>query len=84
MTQSNCTLLLVRHAHNGMAGRFCGHTDPPLSHQGRQQSRRNWRKSSAKRRLTHIFSSDLLRARETATYIAASVRSGDRVLAGTA
>ncbi len=69
MAQSNCTLLLVRHAHNGMAGRFCGHMDPPLSGQGRQQSR-ELAEELGQRRLTHIFSSDLLRARETASYIA--------------
>ncbi len=81
MTSSNCTLLLVRHAHNGMAGRFCGHTDPPLSHQGRKQSTK-LAEALGKRRLTHIFSSDLLRARETATRIAASSGLGIEFLPG--
>jgi len=70
MAQSNCTLLLVRHAHNGMAGRFCGHLDPPLSDLGRQQSAK-LAQELGQRRLTHIFSSDLLRARETAAFLAA-------------
>ena len=34
---ARCTLILVRHAHTDMAGRFCGHTDPPLSAEGLAQ-----------------------------------------------
>ncbi len=63
------TLILVRHAHTELAGRFCGHTDPALSAQGLAQL------SDLPRRLrtyslTHIFSSDLQRARQTADAIA--------------
>lgn len=66
----DCTILLVRHAHVEMAGRFCGSSDPPLSGQGREQSAKLVQELS-KYRLTHIFSSDRLRAQETAKYIGA-------------
>ncbi len=63
------TLVLVRHAHTAMAGRFCGISDPPLSVKGVAQL------PGLKQRLkaypiTHIFSSDLQRARQTAEAIA--------------
>ncbi|MFZ0312344.1 MAG: histidine phosphatase family protein [Candidatus Korobacteraceae bacterium] len=66
---ARCTLVLVRHAHTGMAGRFCGHSNPPLSAQGRAQL------SDLNRRLRafsldHVFSSDLERARQTAESVA--------------
>ena len=66
---SQATLLLVRHAHTAMAGRFCGVTDPPLSAKGVAQL------GGLKQRLkaypiTHMFSSDLRRARQTAGAIA--------------
>ncbi len=63
------TLILVRHAHTDMAGRFCGQIDPPLSPEGLTQlpelndRLRNYS-------LSHIFSSDLQRARQTAESIA--------------
>jgi broad specificity phosphatase PhoE len=64
-----CTLILVRHAHTDMAGRFCGHSDPPLSAKGLAQlSDLNQRLSTGS--LTHIFSSDLQRTRRTAESIA--------------
>jgi alpha-ribazole phosphatase len=66
---ARCILVLVRHAHTDMAGRFCGHIDPPLSAQGRAQL------SDLNRRLRgfsvdRIFSSDLERARQTAESVA--------------
>jgi alpha-ribazole phosphatase len=51
-----------------MAGSFCGHSDPPLSAQGRTRlpallsKLENWR-------CTQLYSSDLLRAKETAEFI---------------
>jgi broad specificity phosphatase PhoE len=63
------TILLLRHAHTEMAGRFCGQIDPPLSEQGRQQLPK-LAEGLAKYPLTHIFSSDLLRCRETANFLA--------------
>ncbi len=63
------TLILVRHAHTEMAGRFCGHSDPPLSAQGLAQLPDLDRRLS-KVSPTHIFCSDLQRARQTAEPIA--------------
>jgi broad specificity phosphatase PhoE len=63
------TLVLVRHAHTDMAGHFCGHSDPPLSAQGLAQLADLELRLSAGS-ATHIFSSDLLRARQTAEPIA--------------
>jgi len=59
------TLLLIRHAHTDMAGRFCGHSDPELSPTGRQQLSelivrlRLWP-------LARVYASDLKRAVQTA------------------
>lgn len=65
----HCTLVLVRHGHTDMAGTFCGHSDPPLSEEGRAQlSILNLRLKRYS--LRRIFSSDLRRARETADAIA--------------
>jgi alpha-ribazole phosphatase/probable phosphoglycerate mutase len=63
------TLILVRHAHTNLAGRFCGHSDPPLSEQGLAQlADLNQRLKNVSP--THIFCSDLQRARQTAEPIA--------------
>jgi alpha-ribazole phosphatase len=58
-------LLLVRHAHTEMAGRFCGQIDPPLSAEGRLQLA-GVNERLQPYRLTQVFTSDLLRARQTA------------------
>jgi broad specificity phosphatase PhoE len=63
------TLILVRHAHTGMAGRFCGQIDPPLSSEGLTQLPELDQRLNGYS-LTYIFSSDLLRARQTAGSIA--------------
>ncbi len=66
---ARCTLILVRHAHTDLAGRFCGQIDPPLSAQGLAQlPDLNQRLSTHS--LTHIFSSDLQRTLQTAEPIA--------------
>lgn len=70
-TPLDCTILLVRHAHTGMAGRFCGESDPPLSEQGREQSAM-LAEELATRPLKHIFSSDLQRSQQTAGCIAST------------
>ncbi|HEV3315941.1 MAG TPA: histidine phosphatase family protein [Candidatus Angelobacter sp.] len=63
------TLLLIRHAHTHMAGRFCGHSDPELSSIGCQQLSeivgqvRRWPVSV-------VYASDLKRAAQTAEAIA--------------
>jgi len=63
------TLLLVRHAHTLMAGRFCGHSDPELSETGQGQLpaivERVWRWP-----VSCVCASDLRRAFETAQAIA--------------
>jgi len=64
------TLILVRHAHTEMAGRFCGQIDPPLSAQGLAQLPELSEKLNGYS-FTHIFSSDLVRTRQTAGAIAA-------------
>ena len=63
------TLLLVRHAHTEMAGRFCGASDPPLSQHGIAQLA-GVNERLAAYPLIHIFSSGLKRARQTAESIA--------------
>lgn len=69
----------MRHAHTGLAGRFCGRLDPPLSEQGRRQLS-ELVKELAKYPLTHIFSSDLLRSRQTASFIAAELGPAVEIL----
>ena len=69
VVSARCTLILVRHARTDLAGRFCGHTDPPLNREGLAQL------ADLNRRLrnyplTHIFSSDLQRTRQTAESVA--------------
>ncbi|HZR27515.1 MAG TPA: histidine phosphatase family protein [Terriglobales bacterium] len=67
---SETTLLLVRHAHSTLAGRFCGHTDAALSELGEKQlpqivdDLKRWP-------ITKVYSSDLKRAYDTAAAIAA-------------
>jgi len=68
-TVSLCTLILVRHGHTDMAGRFCGQIDPPLSAQGLAQLPDMVQRLST-HSLTHIFSSDLQRTLQTAAPIA--------------
>jgi alpha-ribazole phosphatase/probable phosphoglycerate mutase len=71
MTRSSgdCRVILVRHAHTAMAGRFCGHSDPPLDEIGRQQLGELTDKLETYP-INRIYSSDLLRARQTAEPIA--------------
>ncbi len=69
LIEPTAKLLLVRHVHTEMAGRFCGHTDPAISAEGQQQLARLCR-SLREYRITQVFSSDLLRARQTAEAIA--------------
>jgi alpha-ribazole phosphatase len=66
-----CRLVLVRHAHTELAGTFCGQIDPPLSAQGLAQLPR-LKEELAGYAFTHIFSSDLQRARQTAASVAAA------------
>jgi broad specificity phosphatase PhoE len=63
------TLLLIRHAHTDMAGRFCGHSDPELSTTGRQQLSETVGKLQPWT-LSAVYTSDLKRAVQTAEAIA--------------
>ncbi len=58
-------LWLVRHGETALTAerRYCGHADPPLSERGREQARAL---ASLLPRGIPVWSSDLLRARETA------------------
>ncbi len=67
--QSN--LILLRHAETALAGTFCGATDPPLNDQGRAQLP-GLIARLAGTPLDAIYTSDLLRARQTAEAIAGS------------
>ena len=62
---------LVRHGQTAWneQGRFCGHTDIPLSTLGRRQARK-LASQLQRKPITAIYSSDLGRARETAEIIA--------------
>lgn len=68
-SRNKSTLILVRHAHTAMAGTFCGISDPPLSTQGLAQLDALNRKLQVYP-ITHIFSSQLKRAQQTAESIA--------------
>jgi broad specificity phosphatase PhoE len=63
------TLLFLRHAETDLAGTFCGATDPPLNDRGIAQLPALLR-SVADLRLDAIYTSDLLRARQTAESLA--------------
>jgi alpha-ribazole phosphatase len=66
-------VLFIRHAETEMAGRFCGHSDPDLNAQGREQLGELARALSTET-IGAIYSSDLRRAHRTAQAIA-SVRN---------
>jgi broad specificity phosphatase PhoE len=68
-SSARSTLILVRHAHTAMAGKFCGQIDPPLSAEGMAQLADLGEKLSG-HLFTNIFSSDLMRARQTAEPVA--------------
>jgi len=81
VSATRSTILLVRHAHTDMAGRFCGHADPDLSQLGQQQLQEIVQRIG-KWPFTKVYSSSLMRARRTAEAVAASrcleinIRSG--------
>jgi broad specificity phosphatase PhoE len=60
--------VLIRHGATDMAGRFCGHSDPPLNRTGRIQVERAASMLSVPK---VIYSSDLVRARLSAAILAA-------------
>jgi len=62
-------ILFIRHAETGMAGTFCGHSDPPINASGQQQVEALIAQLSNER-LDAIYCSDLRRAIETAKPLA--------------
>jgi alpha-ribazole phosphatase/probable phosphoglycerate mutase len=64
------TLLFLRHAETDLAGTFCGATDPPLNARGIAQLP-SLLTSVADLRFDAIYTSDLLRTRQTAEALAA-------------
>lgn len=66
-------IVLIRHAETDLAGRFCGHSDPPLNDKGIRQLPALVERLAAWK-YDFLYSSDLLRARQTATAI---VDNGD-------
>jgi alpha-ribazole phosphatase/probable phosphoglycerate mutase len=65
------TLLFIRHAETGMAGRFCGHSDPPVNERGYRQIA-ELLKALEDERIDAVYSSDLQRAVTTADAIASA------------
>jgi alpha-ribazole phosphatase len=62
-------ILFIRHAETDMAGTFCGHSNPPLNMRGRAQLSELLRTLNAEP-IVEVYTSDLLRAQETADVIA--------------
>jgi broad specificity phosphatase PhoE len=72
-TTSNPELLLIRHATTDLAGKLCGHLDPPLNDEGRAQAMKLV-KVLGETEIRHIYSSDLRRAVETAAPLGESLK----------
>lgn len=64
-------VLFIRHGATDLAGTFCGHSDPALNRRGKQQVAALVERLAGER-IEVVYSSDLLRARETAAAIAAA------------
>jgi broad specificity phosphatase PhoE len=65
------TLLFIRHAETDLAGRFCGHSDPPINQRGRLQIEQLL-KALERESIDAVYSSDLSRSLTTATEIASA------------
>jgi broad specificity phosphatase PhoE len=63
------TLLFIRHAETELAGRFCGHSDPPVNDRGLRQIE-ELLKTLKNERIDALYTSDLSRSRTTAEVIA--------------
>jgi len=63
------TLLFIRHAETDLAGRFCGHSDPPINERGRFQIE-HLLEVMEHESIDAVYSSDLVRSMTTATEIA--------------
>lgn len=64
-------LVFLRHAETDMAGAFCGHSDPPINRGGGEQIR-DLITRLGDQRFESIYSSDLLRAVNTAEVLSAA------------
>jgi alpha-ribazole phosphatase len=72
-------LTLIRHAATDLSGTFCGHIDPSLNFLGEAQAQELVNCLQG-RSFTAIYSSDLLRAKQTAEFISDSLHSPLRLL----
>lgn len=63
------TIVLIRHGETGMAGRFCGHSDPDLNTVGQHEAI-HVAEEVSRLSIARIYSSDLRRASQTAKAIA--------------
>jgi broad specificity phosphatase PhoE len=59
------TLLFIRHAETDLAGRFCGHSDPPINERGLRQIEKLLRTLKSER-IDAVYTSDLSRSKVTA------------------
>lgn len=66
------TLLFIRHAETDLAGRFCGHSDPPVNARGLLQIEQLLIALKSEP-IDAVYTSDLLRSRTTADAIAKSL-----------
>jgi broad specificity phosphatase PhoE len=64
-------LLFIRHAETDMAGRFCGHSDPPINARGKQQIQALV-ESIRPKSIGAVYCSDLSRSVITAEVLAAA------------
>ena len=62
------TLLFIRHAETDMAGRFCGHSNPPVNERGHHQMKKLLKALDGES-IDAIYTSDLTRALMTADAI---------------
>jgi broad specificity phosphatase PhoE len=59
------SLLFIRHAETDLAGRFCGHSDPPVNERGLRQIEELLR-TLKNERIDAVYTSDLTRSKVTA------------------
>jgi alpha-ribazole phosphatase len=71
-TNSTRELLLIRHGTTDLAGKLCGHLDPPLNSAGRDQAS-GLVLLLRDRNIQFLYVSDLARAIQTAEYIGAGL-----------
>jgi alpha-ribazole phosphatase/probable phosphoglycerate mutase len=75
------TLLFIRHAETDMAGRFCGHADPPVNERGQRQIE-ELLKSLEGEPIDAVYTSDLSRALTTANAVGQAFRLSPVVVPG--